>query len=117
MIRVLIVPDDERQPVEERDIDPSLDVFKAILGGWLEGIGGGEEEEWRGYCDEEGKIKGRAVNVRATRLARALGWPTGDVLCGPVVFTGPPDEEGDDTSVTSVVTAYSDALGYTEGRD
>jgi hypothetical protein len=111
VIRALVITTVETVQADVRDIEPSLDGFQAIVGGWLEGIGG---DDWRGYCDEEGKIKGLPVNVRATRLARLFGWPSGDLLCGPVVFVGPPDEEGEDTDLPGLVEVVARSLGYVD---
>jgi hypothetical protein len=94
-IDVLVLPADG--PLRVETITPDLAAFKALLdGGWLEGIAG---EGWTAYCDEEGKLKGLPLNLAATELAHAHGWPIGDVLCGPVVFMGPTDREGEDTAV------------------
>lgn len=108
VIAALVIP--PHGPARLEQIEPDVEAIRRLLdGGWLEGIGG--DDGWFGYCDEEGKIKGLPLNRAATNLARALGWPSGDVLCGPVVFVGPPDEDGIDTGITSVVLAYADALG------
>lgn len=107
-VQVIVIPVDG--PGRLESITPDLDGFRRLLDdGWLEGIGG---DDWRGYCDEEGKLKGLPLNVEATRLARYLGWDNGDVLCGPVVFCGPPDEEGNDTSVPGSVIESARILGY-----
>lgn len=111
MIEVLVITTVETVQADVREIEPTLDGFKAVIGGWLEGIG---DDHWRAYCDEEGKIKGLPVNIRATRLARTLGWLTGDVLCGPVVFMGPPDEEGMETAVPGPLVAMAATMGYVD---
>jgi len=109
-VNTLWVPANEHAWAGLRDFSADLEGMKeAVGGGYIEGIGG---EGWSAYCDEEGKINGLPVNVRATRLARALGWPTGDVLCGPVVFLGPVDDEGEETDVGSIVTESARLLGY-----
>ena len=111
MIRVIVVPVGEELLRYEEIPVPTYDGIRSLLdGGMLEGIGG---DNWFGYVDEEGKMKGLPVNGRATRLARHLGWRgmQGDVLCGPVVFLGPADEDGDDTSVQDHVRVVATALG------
>ena len=109
-VNTLWVSDDEDVPVALRDFSAGLDGMKeAVGGGYIEGIGG---DGWTGYCDEEGKINGLPVNVRATPLARVLGWPAGDVLCGPVVFLGPVDDEGEETDVGAIVKESARVLGY-----
>jgi len=107
-IDVLVIDADSSKQPERRSITAD-GIGQALNGGMLEAFGGGV---WSGYCDEEGKFKGLPFNVRATRLARALGWRTDDVLCGPVVFLGDADENGADTSVTPQVLDAARALGY-----
>lgn len=109
-VSTLWVSDDEDVPVSLRDFSADLEGMKeAVGGGYIEGIGG---EGWSAYCDEEGKINGLPINFRATRLAYLLGWTTGDVLCGPVVFLGPVDDEGEETDVGIVVKRAARELGY-----
>lgn len=88
-------------------------LVRLLDGGYLEGIGGDfDGVRWSGYCDEEGKLKGLPMNVAATSFAQAVGWPvSGDVLCGPVVFVGPPDEEGFDTSVPEALIVVARVVG------
>ena len=86
-MKVLRVHADLTKPPMVIEIERGLDATKAAIGGgWLEGIGG---QGWMGYVDEEGKLKGLEPNWRATALAWALGWPTGDHLVGTVIFFGP----------------------------
>lgn len=88
-VRVLVVPADEAVDLDEREVPPDLETLRSLIGGgWLEGVGGLIDDTWHAYCDEEGKLKRLPVNVRATRMARLLGWPVGDTLCGDVIFLG-----------------------------
>lgn len=99
----MVVPVDGPARIEQ--IGRGLNSWKTLLdGGHLEGISG---DGWFGYCDEEGKLKGLPINRTATVLARMFGWPPGgqDVLCGTIVFCGPPDKEGWDTDVPDFLTA------------
>lgn len=87
------------------DIDASLDNLQSIVGGYIEGIGG---PNFFAYCNEEGKLKGLPINPIATEVA---GF-THDILCGPVVFFGPTDDEGNETDVPAdVFTAVMKAGG------
>lgn len=82
----MIRPDGVAEVVETRT---DLASMRALIGGgWLEGVGATIESSWHAYCDEDGKNKGLPMNPVATVLAQRLGWPTGDVLCGTVVFLG-----------------------------
>lgn len=97
-IDVLLVPAEDA-PIEVRTIEPRLhDYYRILDVQTIEAIG---DDDWSAYCDEEGKLKGSPFNQRATRLARLLGWTTSDFLVGNVIFLGPVDEEGGDTSMPS----------------
>lgn len=72
--------------VEQREFDITLGTLQGIVGGYIEAfVGNG----WVGYCDEEGKLKGKPVNLKATQVAHAGGWPRGDYLVGDIIFLGP----------------------------
>lgn len=87
------------------------DFRRLIGGGWLEGVGASIGDDWTGYCDEEGRLKGLPVNEKATALARALGWP-GDFLVGAVVFVGL-DHRGEDGAVeVDVPQRIIEAVGH-----
>jgi hypothetical protein len=105
MVKVLWVSEDLNLPVQVRDVEADLEGLKAAIGGGpLEVIypfvGA---HYWSAYCDEEGKVKDLPFNLRATLLAKRMGWHTEDVLCGPVVFLGPGDSEGEETGVCEAV--------------
>jgi hypothetical protein len=87
-VHVLFVPADEAFGVELRTIDNTLEEFQAQVGGYIEGFHAYDVDDWFGYCDEEGKLKAKPVNVRATRLARSLGWTVYGRLNGDVFFVG-----------------------------
>jgi len=80
----------------------TTDEWRGEIDGYLEGVSPNTpgSPAWFAYCDEEGKLKGLPPNLLATALARAAGWRTPDFLCGPVVFFGPPDHDGNETDVT-----------------
>ena len=81
-----------------REIDGDYDSIRSALDGWLE-IAPTPGSPFVMYCDEEGKIKGKPVNVRANTLAnRYRDW--NDPIAGDVVLVGPPTREGEDTSFT-----------------
>jgi hypothetical protein len=80
-------------------IERNLETFQSLVGGWIEAVGG---EGWTGYLDEDGKLKDDPQpNRKAERFMREHGWNGSpyDVIVGNVVFMGPPDVEGDDTSL------------------
>lgn len=84
--------------IREVIIEPSLDAFQELVGGYIEGI---YLDGFGGYCNEEGKLEGLPFNPIADVFARQHGWEglPGDILVGPVVFFGGYDDEGECESV------------------
>src|SRR5262245_31873406 len=105
-IKCLVVNTDGQMTVEEPD-DFGLEYLRGKVGGWIEAIG--DRASWSAYLNEEGKLDGLPVNPMADQLAQQLGWQylPGDFLVGNVVFCGPPDGAGEDTSVPDFVLAES----------
>ena len=68
--------------------------YRGFIGGWLEGVP--TTGQVTIYCDEEGKIKGLPVNPVATAFVAPF---LADIIVGPVLFMGPPDEEGEETDI------------------
>ncbi|MGH3497428.1 MAG: DUF3846 domain-containing protein [Nocardioidaceae bacterium] len=101
-VDALIIDADETILADVRPIVPDLHTLHALVGGYIEGVAD-TWGTWIAYCNEEGKLLGLPVNVRA-----------GDVLCGPVVFLGPPDpaESGDSAAVPVHVTSLARTCGY-----
>jgi hypothetical protein len=85
------------------------DALRVLVGGWLEGVSTGSDG-WHAYVNEEGKLLGLPVNLAATRLAIALGWPPADILVGNVVFLGD-GAGGEEAAVPEVVVARAQDLG------
>lgn len=98
IINVLVVDPDGTQTMKQIDAN-APNALQTLVGGWIEAIG--DMQTWSAYLNEEGKLDGLPVNVLATMIAQRLGWRgvPGDVLVGTVVFCGPPDSEGYDTSL------------------
>lgn len=109
MTTVELVRVDPAGTCEVLDVEPSLAALQQQVGGYIEGIGPDWDHpaQWRGYCDEEGKVKGLAPNPVATSLAAAFGWQRlpGDVLCGPVIFLGE-DAGGDVADVPAALVGF-----------
>lgn len=98
-----------------RVIDQSLESFQSLVGGYIEGLT--LTEEVSAYINEEGKLRSLPVNVSGDVIIRELLFRSGrhlmpgDVIVGPVVFVGAPDdEEGWDTSVPEDFLAYAREL-------
>jgi len=59
------------------------------------------------WINEEGKYEDQRVNHRATMFAHeAKSIRTIDYICGDVVFTGGPDDEGETMGLTDEQLAY-----------
>jgi hypothetical protein len=83
--------------VEEVDrID--LDFLQEIVGGWVEVIPCKMNMEM--YLDEDGKVKGRDFNERATELARGF-IQNSDYIVGDVVLVGEVDDDGESTGLSN----------------
>lgn len=109
-IRGLYVPVDGAAEIKEfRDTD-NLTQLQGLVDGLIEGIGG---PGWYAYGNDEAKLLEMGVNHRATRMAGIAGWPGKgyDVLAGPIVFFGPGDGEGGDSSVPEALVDLAVMLG------
>jgi len=98
-ITAIVIPADEDQPLRVEQIPQvGLDEKQRLVGGYLQAINL-ETPPATVYIDDEGKIKEKPLNYRATRILwvhNAL-FRFRDVLMGDVFIVGPPDKEGDDT--------------------
>lgn len=101
---IVIEPGCDPEVVE---MDTSLKSMQKAVGGWLEAVYGYDDDGdmvAAFFCNEEGKLLGLPVNVAATHLWHGMSqYAISDMLCGPVVVLGPPDENGDETSVPDFV--------------
>jgi len=99
MVTGVVVPQDDNLPLELHDFDGLADYQQAV-GGSVEAVDL-DSPATTLFVNDEGKIHGMPVNHRATLLA----WLTNrylrrrDVICGPAVLVGPPDEFGCSQSV------------------
>jgi len=86
--------------IEKVDLDkpPELELLKKAVGGYIElvpGLNKIKRTPCVAFCNEEGKLQGLPLNIKATELwanSGAFKHILSDVLCGDViVITG--DEE------------------------
>ena len=83
----------------DEGVESDLDYLHKCIGTGLivETVHG---EGWVAYLNEDATVLGESRNERAEALFVALaGQQLGQEIRGEVVFTGPPDELGFDTSV------------------
>ena len=105
MVRALIIPAADHEPVRECEVE-TLEDYQAVVGGWIEPV----DIPVLGvtvYVNEEGLLRQLAFNPRATFLwwyfvpeARQTA-----MLVGPVLVVGLPDRSGDSTGVPNEVAA------------
>mgnify|MGYP003613896952 FL=1 len=105
MVKALVIPTAESEPVTECEVN-KLEDYQAAVGGWIEPV----DIPALGvtvYVHEEGLMLNLPFNPRATFLwwyfvpeARQRA-----MLVGPALITGLPDRSGDSTDVPSEVVA------------
>lgn len=89
-IRVLVKK--PGKPAEVREIENTLEAFRAIVGGNIEALRISDSVFC--YLNDEGKLINLAPNFVITRCKTVC-----DIVCGPVVFFRS-DGEGNETSLT-----------------
>jgi hypothetical protein len=113
-IRVFRIP--STGPVEYGLCHTSLERFRAMIGGgWLEAVTIALDITL--WCDEEGKLKELPLNVRATRLVRALNPRFTDTIHGPVFLTGAADGSGDTLGINARAKEALELLFSATGSD
>lgn len=105
MVRALIIPSAEHEPITEREIE-TLEDYQVVVGGWIEPV----DITALGvtvYVHEEGLMLNLPFNPRATFLwwyfvpaARQKA-----MLVGPALITGLPNRSGESTDVPRAVAA------------
>lgn len=94
MIKVILVKTDHTVKVIE--VDGNLKSLQNAVGGYIECLG--LNQDVHAYLDEEGKLKGKEPNAKATMLCRKLeiGLMSGDYIAGDMILLGSFDSNGDD---------------------
>lgn len=91
-IMTIIVPADSNQSLLIRQTEGDLKILQTIVDGDIEAVGTGNCAIW---LNDEGKLQGRPLNARATKLAHRLGVISADdAIVGDVAVTGFDDETG-----------------------
>lgn len=108
-MRALLIPANN-DPATVLEIDGSLGSLQSAVGGDIQLI------TIRGhainaYLNEEGKLDGSALNVRASSIAQGTGsLHDGDWIAGNMVLVGPADDEGNDTDLSEAELAWLQGL-------
>lgn len=97
-IKYAVIPADLNKPVEFKQAEPTLDLWQEVVGGYIEPVVCGAG--LRLWVDEEGKLKDKPRNARATALAKgARSIRNDDYLAGDVAVYGGVDDEGECTGL------------------
>lgn len=97
MSKAIFIPADNSQPLEIRELNGFEDFQKAI-DGWLETIPYPGRDDVAPYFDEEGKVKGKDKNARATVLLSPVMFPN-DYIAGDCLLVGFDIETGEDLDI------------------
>jgi hypothetical protein len=100
-VTAILIPADQLMPVELRTLDrEDLASYQALVGGYIEAVNL-EGPAASMYINEEGKLYGLPVNMRATHIEWAHNalLREEDIVMGDAFILGPVDQNGDDTSV------------------
>lgn len=95
-------------------VGTTLAALQDLVGDQLAPVTSGDD--WHAYVGANWRMKSVAPNLRAERLARALGWHhrngyRGSALAGPVVFLGSTDGTETDVPPHVVAEAIRQAAG------
>lgn len=115
-MKVIVIPitgEHHELEIADAGAGPSqLADMQAIVGGYVESVGlflpngMGVRPDLIGWLNEDGKGLGLPYNEAATALCRrANAMRTDDVVVGSFFITGPPDAEGDITTVNPFAAA------------
>jgi Domain of unknown function (DUF3846) len=106
-IRAVVVPVDGEPYVTEINHQNGLAQLQELVGGYIEGFDLKLKDGIvTAYVNEEGKLQNLPVNEMATLLFLST-YDRLDLIAGPMVVVGAPDEEGYDTSLpTSIIDAF-----------
>lgn len=103
-VQTITVPVDSTAEVTVSGTTGKLAVLQGIVGGYIEAVGVGNVTV---YLDEEGKIKGKEINVRATKFAHRLKLiPLHDSIVGDAVVLGFDYESGEHQDAPSWALTY-----------
>lgn len=103
-VQTITVPVDPTAEVTVAATTGKLAVLQEIVGGYIQAVGVGNVTI---YLDEEGKIKGKEINVRATKLAHRLKLiALHDAIVGDAVVLGFDYESGEHRDAPGCVLTY-----------
>ena len=97
--------------IENIEIESGLDSLQKAVGGYIEALQ--MTPEVHAYIDEEGKLKGKGVNVMASMLCKKLeiGLMPGDMIVGDMILLGT-GTEGDSIDIPEDFIVNNELLEY-----
>lgn len=103
-ITIITIPAETTDTVATSQSSGNLDALQEAVGGYIEAVGVGNIAI---YLDEEGKLKSRPINERATRLAHRLKVISAhDIIVGDAVVTGFNEHTGENTDAPAAALNY-----------
>lgn len=99
MKKALVIPADELEAVRvitfiEGDDGDELNLMQSAVGGYIQIVPCDYSPALSLFVDEEGKLKGSPVNVRATKFCTRT-FQGQDVICGDALIMGNVDSAGE----------------------
>lgn len=108
-MRALVIPVGSQAEIEVADLD-GFEDYQKVIGGFIETIPFPGRDDVAPYFDEEGKIKGLDVNLRATQILKPVMFPD-DFIVGTCIFVGFDPDTGDDQDLPEeVIVQIKEAL-------
>lgn len=91
MAKGILIPADIKAPVRMVTVE-TLEDFTGHVGGMIQAVTA--PDYFTAFLDEEGKLKGRPMNIRAHAVIHLsdTGLDPRDVIVGDVVVVGPEDD-------------------------
>lgn len=97
MNKAIFIPADNSQPLEVVELG-DYDDYRRRIDGWLETIPYPGRDDVAPYFDEDGKVKGKSKNDRATVLLSPVMFPN-DYIAGDCLLVGFDIETGEDLDI------------------
>lgn len=95
--RGIFIPANNSEPLKVVELE-NYEDYRRMIDGWLETIPFPGRDDVAPYFDEEGKVKGKDKNARATVLLSPVMFPN-DYIAGDCLLMGFDIETGEDLDV------------------
>ena len=104
MSKIRVLVKEPGKPSEVREIENTLEVFQAIVGGHIEALG--IRDDLCCYVNEDGKL----LNMQPNFVIRRQYVSKVDIIVGTAVFFRSEDDEDSEISLTLTDILYLDRL-------